>query len=650
MSAIVFDLKGANIMVRKYVFGEPIETEAVIQNVENCTGPLTHLSQTTGKDGCPSFSCKLADEDIVYGLGEAPRGINKRGHIYESFNSDDPYHTEEKRSLYGSHNFLVISGSRHFGLFVDCGAQVTFDICYTDIDTLTIRPSVPDLKLYIIDGDSDIDIVRQFRRLIGKSYTAPFWAFGFQQSRWSYYTADDVRKVVKGYRENNIPLDAVYLDIDYMEAYKDFTVSSERFPDFEKFVSEMRSDGIHLVPIIDAGVKIEDGYDVYEEGKEKGFFCKRKDGTDFVAGVWPGRIHFPDFLSSDARRWFGDKYKTLIDAGIDGFWNDMNEPAMFYTEEGIQDAVDYLKDFDFSCNDSNKFFELGGRVGGLANRRKDYAAMYHNIDGKTVCHEKVHNLFGFNMTRAAAEAFERIAPDKKILLFSRSSYIGMHRYGGIWTGDNQSWWSHILLNIKMMPSLNMCGFLYTGADLGGFGTNCTEDLLLRWLAFGIFTPLMRNHSALGTRDQECYRFKHTDWFRGIIELRYRLIPYLYDEYIKACENDDMLFKPLGFEFPDDEMARRTEDQLFVGSSIMTAPIYEQNAAGRYVYLPEEMLFVRFKGSSACHREVLKKGIHYITASLDEVPLFIRKGRSLTLYSPASSTEKLTRTEPETFSF
>lgn len=637
-------------MIRKHIYGTPIETDAVVISIDPSNEPPAHFSTNSAKNEDPVFSCRLNNDDIVYGLGEAPRGINKRGHIYESFNSDDPYHTEEKRSLYGSHNFLIVSGKKHFGLFVDCGASVTFDIGYSDIDTLTIKPSVPDFTLYIIDGDSDTDIVKQFRRIIGKSYIAPFWAFGFQQSRWSYFTADDVRKVVKNYRRNNIPLDAVYLDIDYMEAYKDFTVSKERFPDFKNFVKEMHSEGIRLVPIIDAGVKIEDGYNIYEEGKEKGYFCKRKDGTDFVAGVWPGRTHFPDFLNKDARMWFGSKYKTLIDSGIEGFWNDMNEPAMFYTDEGIKDAIDYLKKFDFECNDSNKFFELSGTVGGLANRRKDYAAMYHNINGKHVCHELVHNLYGYNMTRSAAEAFKEICPDKNILLFSRSSYIGMHRYGGIWTGDNQSWWSHILLNIKMMPSLNMCGFLYTGADLGGFGTNCTEDLLLRWLAFGIFTPLMRNHSAFGTRDQECYRFSHTEWFRGIVELRYRLIPYLYDEYIKACDNYDMMFRPLGFDFPNDEIARRTEDQLFVGSSIMVTPIYEANAAGRYVYLPEDMLFVLFKGSEAVQKEVMKKGIHYIKASLDEVPLFIRKEKSLTLYDPAPCTDMLKPENPETFSF
>ena len=152
-------------------------------------------------------------------------------------------------------------------------------------------------------------------------------------------------------------------------------------------------------------------------------------------------------------------------------------------------------------------------------------SFYHNVNGEQIRHDKVHNLFGYNMTRSAGEAFERISPDKRILMFSRSSYIGMHRYGGIWTGDNCSWWSHILLNLKMMPSLNMCGFLYTGADLGGFGANTTRDLLLRWLALGVFTPLMRNHAALGTREQEPYQFEHIEDFRNVIGVRYRLVPY-----------------------------------------------------------------------------------------------------------------------------
>lgn len=635
-----YELKGVSAMLRKFLYGSPFPTEAVINDVPACREALPYLAKALQKDGKIVFSCTMSSDDIVYGLGEAVRGINKRGHIYESFNSDDPYHTEDKRSLYGAHNFLLLSGKQTFGIFVDCPAAVTFDIGYTDYDMLRITPSVSDFALYIIDGSDCKDIVRQFRHAIGQSYIAPKWAFGFQQSRWSYYTADDVRQVVNSYRKHHIPLEAVYLDIDYMEAYKDFTVSHERFPDFPQFVEEMKQQQIHLVPIIDAGVKIEDGYDIYEEGKQLGYFCKKKDGTDFVAGVWPGRTHFPDFLNPQARRWFGKKYEVLLQDGIDGFWNDMNEPAMFYTDEGIAETVEYLQSFDFACNDSNKFFELSGKAGGLANRQKDYEAMYHTINGQSICHKEVHNLFGYQMTRSAGEAFDELSPDKRILLFSRSSYIGMHRYGGIWTGDNQSWWSHLLLNIKMMPSLNMCGFIYCGADLGGFGTNCTRDLLLRWLAFGIFTPLMRNHSAFGTRSQECYSFGDTADFKGIIDLRYRLIPYLYSEYMKACLNDEMLFRPLGFDYPDDDIARRTEDQLLVGESVMTAPVYEPNAVGRFVYLPEDMRFVLFRNAEVVHSEILPKGTHYIHAALNEVPLFIRMNHLLPLCPAAESTADL----------
>ena len=204
---------------------------------------------------------------------------------------------------------------------------------------------------------------------------------------------------------------------------------------------------------------------------------------------------------------------------------------------------------------------MQGKLNGIANNSEDYCRFYHNVNGEKIRHDKVHNLFGYNMTRAAGEAFRRIDPQKRFLMFSRSSYIGMHRYGGIWMGDNKSWWSHILLNLKMLPSLNMCGFLYTGADLGGFGADTTRDLVLRHMALGVFTPLMRNHAALGTREQECYQFENIEDFRNVVNVRYRLVPYLYSEYMKAALNDDMYFKPLGFVYPDDKMAVRIEDQL-----------------------------------------------------------------------------------------
>lgn len=646
-------------MVKKYVFGNPFETDAVTAKIE--------ISEQTGDIGCGSISTEngfcfryqMDRDDVIYGLGEANRGINKRGYQYVSKCSDDPNHTEEKTSLYGAHNFIVISGKQNVGLFFDYPSNLTFDIGYTKQDLLTVSCERADLYLYVITGESAYDVTKQFRKIIGKSYIAPKYAFGFGQSRWGYKTAEDISNVVKGYRDNQIPVDMVYLDIDYMQDYKDFTVNPERFPDFPKFVQGMKDKDIHLIPIIDAGVKIEDGYDIYEEGVEKGYFCKREDGSDFVAAVWPGWTHFPDVLNPAAREWFGSKYEVLTDLGIDGFWNDMNEPAIFYSEEGIQEVnkaiATYAKELegigigqtagddegeDIMNNANALPGEVRSKMEQLQNNPEDYKRFYHNVNGKMVRHDLVHNLYGFNMTRAAGEALQKIAPDRKMLLFSRSSYIGMHRYGGIWTGDNQSWWSHILLNLKMMPSLNMCGFVYTGSDLGGFGSNATRDLVLRWLALGVFTPLMRNHAALGTREQECYQFENIEDFRHVIGVRYRLIPYLYSEFLKAVNNDDLYFRPLGFDYPDDRRAVETEDQLMLGKELMITPVYTQNVSGRTVYLPEEMKFIKFMPDGSIYEEIMDKGTHYIDVALNEVPLFIRKGKCIPIVDVAQSVAQI----------
>ena len=478
--------------------------------------------------------------------------------------------------------------------------------------------------------------------MIGRSYIPPKWAFGYGQSRWGYRNEADVREVAAKYKEAGIPLDAIYMDIDYMERYEDFTVSAEKFPDLPGLAADMKKEGIHLVPIIDAGVKIEEGYSVYEEGVEKGYFCKEEDGTDFVGAVWPGRAHFPDMLNPAARRWFGLKYRFLLDQGIDGFWNDMNEPAIFYSEKRLNKVFDEVASMKGQNLDLDKNNHLLGLVNTLANNPEDYQSFYHEPGNglPRIRHDKVHNLYGYNMTRAAGEAFEELEPDKRILMFSRSSYIGMHRYGGIWQGDNLSWWSHLLMNVKMMPSLSMCGFLYTGADLAGFGADTTEDLVMRWLQFGIFTPLMRNHSAMGTRMQEAYRFSNAEALGRIIKLRYCLLPYLYSEYMKAALGDEMLFLPLSFAYPEDPHAAQVEDQLLLGESLMLAPVCQQNAAGRYVYLPEDMLRVTTSGPDDFRCEKMDAGHHYVPVDENELIFFVRRGHLLPLAQTARNVEKL----------
>ena len=625
-------------MIRRYRFGNPLNTEAVVEEFPVEKGDIPRVEVKEGE----KISFAMTKNAPVYGLGEQVRGINKRGWIYISNCTDDPNHREDTRSLYAAHNFLVFAEEEPFGIFLDNPGKVTFDIGYTQQDTAVITAESWDMDVYFVGGEDLKDIVRQFRHMIGRSYIPPKWAFGFGQSRWGYKSEDDMREVERRYRELGIPLDSIYLDIDYMERFKDFTLNNETFPNFPEFVKEMREKHIHLVPIIDAGVKIEEGYPVYEEGVENGYFCKDEDGKEFVAAVWPGRVHFPDMLNPEARRWFGLKYKFLLDQGIDGFWNDMNEPSIFYSEKRLEKVFEELESFRGKNQDLMTHFRFKGLVMELANNPEDYRSFYHNFngEGKPVRHDKVHNLYGYNMTRAAGEAFEELEPDRRILMFSRSSYIGMHRYGGIWQGDNLSWWSHLLLNIKMMPSLNMCGFLYTGADLCGFGADTTEDLALRWMQFGVFTPLMRNHAALGTREQELYQFSNREACGKMVKIRYSLLPYLYSEYMKAALRDEMMFRPLAFDYPDDPYADQIEDQLMVGDSIMIAPVHEQNATGRYVYLPEDMMLVSMRSPEDYSVQVVEKGHHYVPVAMDELIFFILKNHVIPVAKSAKSVEEM----------
>lgn len=620
-------------MIQKYVYGHPFPTDAVVKEIETAKEPLPFFET----DNQGSFTYTLAEDDIVYGLGEQIRGINKRGWQYVSWNYDNPNHHEDTRSLYGSHNFIIVCGKVTFGAFFDYPGKMEFDIGYTRRDTMQIKAAKNDLTVYIITGENEKDIVKQFRGIIGRSYIPPLWAFGYGQSRWGYKNEADIREVAAKYKAAGIPLDSIYLDIDYMERYKDFTVDEKRFPDLKGLAADMQAEGIHLVPIIDAGVKIEDGYSVYEEGVEKNYFCKNAEGGDFVGAVWPGRVHFPDFLQPEARDWFGKKYAVLTEQGIDGFWNDMNEPAIFYTEDRLADTCAEIEKLTAGNMGIDEYFAFTGMVAGLNGNIGDYDKFYHNVNGQMVKHSEVHNLYGMNMTRSANEALREICPDKRTLFFSRSSYVGAHRYGGIWQGDNKSWWSHILQSMQQLPALNMAGFLFTGSDTGGFGCDTTEDLMLRWLQYSLFTPLFRNHSADGTREQELYRFSNADAAGNMIRIRYSLVPYLYSEFLKAALQDEMMFRPLAFDFADDADAKQVDDQLLLGNELMIAPIYKQNAKGRYVYLPEEMMLVRMRSDEDYETEILPKGHHYIPAELNELVFFIRNQKAIPFAKAAKNT-------------
>ena len=626
-------------MIQRFSFGHPFPTQSVVLSLPAESGPVPFLTPDDS-----GWRLTLSEQAAVYGLGEMPRGINKRGWHYITNNTDESRHSEDKLSFYGAHNFLLVrDGSTCFGLFVDFPGKVYYDIGYTRHDLFSFHTETPDYDLYLLSGGNENAICKEFRTLIGRSYIPPKWAFGLAQSRWGYKTEEDVREVARQYKEHDLPLDMICMDIEYMQDYADFTVNKERFPDLAKLSADLKAQGIRLVPIIDAGVRIDPNDPTCTEGLEKGYFCKKADGTPFVAAVWPGKAYFADFLRPEVREWFGHKYKALTDCGIEGFWNDMNEPSLFYSPERLRAFLNDMAALREKDNiEQEEFFPrvVGGAMG-LMNSPADYASFYHEVDGQKVRHDQVHNLYGGSMTRAAGEAFADLRPGQRTLLYSRSSFIGSHRYSGIWLGDNNSSWAQLLANIQMMPSVQMCGFLYSGADLCGFSSDTTPDLALRWLEFGLLTPLMRNHSAVGTRMQEYYRFPEVlPAVRNMIRLRYALLPYLYSEFMKAALENTSYFRPLAFDYPDDPDAREVEDQLLLGEGLMAAPVYVQNAHGRHVYLPEPMKLLRLRAVDDYDEEILPAGHHYIRCALDEMLLFLRPGHIVPVAQPANSTSEL----------
>lgn len=628
--------------VKGYQSGDPVET-GIIQ-LEKEFGEYVLPFEVKKKDGHSFIEFPLTDGDRVFGLGPNLGGINKRGRQYESYCTDDPIHHEDKTTLYGSHNFFILEDDEvATGFFIDYPSRIRYDVGFTDLDSFSIDIFGEDFTLYIIEGESMKEIVVNFHEIIGKPYMPPKWGLGFFQSRWGYETENDIMKVYRTFREKDIPLDGIYLDLDYMESFKDFSVSEDRFPGFRELTATLKEDGVRLIPIIDAGVKIEEGYDVYDEGIDGGHFVLDETGKPYVAAVWPGKVHFPDFLQEKTRKWFGDKYKFLTDLGIEGVWNDMNEPAIFYDEISLQEGIDAA----IAAKGENlgvlPFFALRDKFQNIGNKNEYYQRFYHEIDGRKFTNEEVHNLYGYNMTVSASEGLKKHL-GKRHVLISRASSIGMHRYSGIWTGDNSSWWSHLELNVKMLPSLNMSGFYYVGADTGGFGGNASGELLTRWMQLSIFTPLLRNHSAIGCAFQEPYSFgdKVTGYNRELIKARYMILPYLYSEMLKAHEDGSMMFIPLSFEFFGDE-ALISEDQILFGEELMLTPVVKSNAKGRHVYLPEDMALVDFNREKVTMK-IMKDGAQYLPYELSDLRFFLRRNRIMPYVMPSDSVKDLDMTE------
>jgi alpha-glucosidase len=435
--------------------------------------------------------------------------------------------------------------------------------------------------------------------LTGRGPLPPLWALGNQQSRWSYYPESRVREVARGFRESRTPADVIYLDIDYMDGFRVFTWNKERFPDPSKMISDLRAEGFRVVLIIDPGVKVDPNYYAYQQGQAGGHFVKNADGSELHATVWPGVCAFPDFTDPKAREWFGSLYKKNLDEGIAGFWNDMNEPGVFLSEETPKPDI---------YHHPMKTFPLDAR---------------HAADGAAGTHARYHNVYGMQMARTTFEGLRKLRPDARPFVLTRAGYAGVQRYSAVWTGDNVATWDHLRLSLTMLLNMGVSGVALIGSDVGGFSGNPSPELYTRWLQAAALTPFLRSHSEAGSNPHEPYSFPkaYADINRASIELRYRLLPYIYTLFGEHTRTGAPVMRPLWFEYPDDARTYLIEDEYLVGRDLLVAPVVTEGVIKRHVYFPAGDRWVdwwtgrTYEGGKDAD----------VDAPLDRLPLFARAG-------------------------
>ena len=544
---------------------------------------------TVGKDEEKTDSVtiikKLGKDDAIYGLGDKPGCLNKRGYSYVNWNTDDPApHVDSFKSLYKSIPFFIVLGDEYcYGIFADNTYKTTFDFGYENTDYYFVEHEKGELDYYFMPGNDMAEVVGLYTSLTGTTPLYQRWIYGSHQSRWGYYTQDEVLDIADKFRELDIPCDVIHMDIDYMNGYRVFTFDDKKFPDVKGLSEKLADRGVKLISIIDPGVKKDEDYFMYKEGMEMDAFAHDTDGSVYENAVWPGTSVFPDFTKQSVRSWWGDKTKILLEHGISGIWNDMNEPASFRGELP-QDVV------------------------------------FHDEE-RTTNHAEMHNVYGHYMSRATFEGLQKLS-DKRPFVITRAAYAGTQKYATVWTGDNQSLWSHLQMMVPQLCNLGMSGFAFAGTDIGGFGADTTPELLTRWIEAAVFSPLFRNHSCQGTRRQEPWQFDDqvVGIYRKYVKMRYRFLPYLYDLFYQGEQTGLPVMRPLVLHYPKDPETYNLNGEFLVGENLLVAPVLEQGATKKMVYLPEGEWYDYWTG------EKITGGKYFLRdAPIDLCPMYLKEG-------------------------
>ncbi|MBD2727066.1 glycoside hydrolase family 31 protein [Nostoc sp. FACHB-892] len=558
----------------------------------------------------------VADEHF-YGFGERTGFLDKLSEVKTNWTTDALDYDALTDEMYQAIPFfMALRPELGYGIFFNTTFWSQFDIGAEQPGIWKMETRGGELDYYIIYGPEPAQILETYTQLTGRMPLPPKWALGYHQCRWSYDSETVVRELAQEFRQRRIPCDVIHLDIDYMQGYRVFTWSKQRFPNSAKLISDLAKDGFKTVTIIDPGVKYEPegNYHVFDQGIEKDYFVRKADGTLFHGYVWPEKAVFPDFLRPDVSNWWADLHKSLTDIGVAGIWNDMNEPAINDRPFG-DDGEKIWFPLDAPQGGENSKFKIQNDARGLANA----ALTKLEID---VTHTEVHNLYGLMMAKACYEGLERHRGSERSFVLTRSGYAGVQRWSSVWMGDNQSLWEHLEMSLPMLCNMGLSGVGFVGCDIGGFAGNATGELFARWMQVGMLYPLMRGHSAMSTARHEPWVFgdRVENICREYINLRYQLLPYIYNLFWEAVTTGAPILRPLLYHFPNDPKTYSLYDQVLLGASLMAAPIYRPGVEHRAVYLPAGTWYDWWSGES------YEGPIHILAhAPLERMPLYVRSG-------------------------
>ncbi|HEY3414752.1 MAG TPA: glycoside hydrolase family 31 protein [Armatimonadota bacterium] len=561
---------------------------------------LLEAAAFSWESGKPVLRWTQPAERNYYGCGEKSGPLERRGAPMAFWNAEECGYAPGFDPMYHSIPFtLAMDGPLAHGLFVDNTFRQDWRLGELGDTQASIQVEGGALDLYLIATGEPKSVLTRWTDLVGRCPLPPLWALGYHQSRWSYYPESAVRELAANFRSRNIPCDVIWFDIDYMEDYKDFTWHPTRFPDPAKLLSDLKADGFRSVVMLDPGVKVQRGYAVYDSLLATGLFVRNADGTPFVGSVWPGPCLFPDFTNPATRAWWGEQFPSLLAYGIDGFWNDMNEPAVF--------------DSDTHTMPDDVVFDG---------------------DGFPDTHLRYHNVYAMDMVRATSEALAKYRSEERSFVLTRAGYAGAHRFAATWTGDNRSDWPSLAISLPMIMNLGISGHGISGPDIGGFVGEPTPELFGRWLQANALFPFCRVHSAKpnwedpdapGGAPQEPWAFGE-DWEhinRESIGLRYRLLPYLYTLVEEMTRTGFPVIRPLLLEYPDDPDCRNRDTQYLVGRDLLVAPVLTEGDTTRTLYLPAGLWYDFWT------EEALDGGREItVGAPLDRLPLFVRAGAAI----------------------